>query len=100
MQDGAGEVDAGEPEKLQSRRRGEPTHDPGVPAVVVGDLTDVRQRGDVEPAVGAVGAALLGRQLYISMLSPERSLRDEYNTPDNALLCGGVAKLPRPPSDV
>ncbi|RWW33017.1 hypothetical protein GW17_00002300 [Ensete ventricosum] len=57
--------------------RGEPTHDPGVPAVVVGDLTDVRQRGDVEPAVGAVGAALLGRQLYISMLSPERSLRDE-----------------------
>ncbi|RWW46293.1 hypothetical protein BHE74_00047805 [Ensete ventricosum] len=74
MQDGAGEVDAGEPEELQSRRRGEPTHDPGVPAVVVGDLTDVRQRGDVEPAVGAVGAALLGRQLYISMLSPESHL--------------------------
>ncbi|KAJ8500428.1 hypothetical protein OPV22_010980 [Ensete ventricosum] len=42
----------------------------------------------------------LADALYISMLSPERSLRDEYNTPDNALLCGGVAKLPRPPSDV
>ncbi|CAD5181488.1 unnamed protein product [Musa acuminata subsp. malaccensis] len=40
----------------------------------------------------------LGQQLYISVVSPERSLRDESNMPDNALLCGAVAKLPRPPS--
>ncbi|XP_062115494.1 L-ascorbate oxidase homolog isoform X2 [Humulus lupulus] len=39
----------------------------------------------------------LGQQLYISVLSPARSLRDEYNIPDNALLCGIVKKLPFPP---
>jgi len=39
----------------------------------------------------------LGQQLYISVLSPERSLRDEYNVPDNALLCGLVKGLPKPP---
>ncbi|XP_038699106.1 L-ascorbate oxidase homolog [Tripterygium wilfordii] len=38
----------------------------------------------------------LGQQLYISVLSPERSLRDEYNVPDNALLCGLVKDLPKP----
>ncbi|KAJ8760175.1 hypothetical protein K2173_011031 [Erythroxylum novogranatense] len=42
----------------------------------------------------------LGQQLYISVLSPERSLRDEYNIPDNALLCGVVKGLPKPPSYV
>uniref|UniRef100_A0A803QHH8 L-ascorbate oxidase homolog n=1 Tax=Cannabis sativa TaxID=3483 RepID=A0A803QHH8_CANSA len=39
----------------------------------------------------------LGQQLYISVLSPARSLRDEYNIPDNALRCGIVKKLPFPP---
>ncbi|KAF8041149.1 hypothetical protein BT93_B3158 [Corymbia citriodora subsp. variegata] len=39
----------------------------------------------------------LGQELYISILSPEQSLRDEYNIPDNAELCGAVASLPRPP---
>ncbi|KAJ8747732.1 hypothetical protein K2173_011241 [Erythroxylum novogranatense] len=42
----------------------------------------------------------LGQQLYISVLSPERSLRDEYNIADNALLCGVVKGLPKPPSYV
>ncbi|KAL5563749.1 hypothetical protein UlMin_033496 [Ulmus minor] len=39
----------------------------------------------------------LGQQLYISVLSPARSLRDEYNIPDNALLCGLIKDLPMPP---
>lgn len=39
----------------------------------------------------------LGQQLYASILSPARSLRDEYNIPDNALLCGLVKNLPKPP---
>ncbi|KAI4368557.1 hypothetical protein MLD38_017103 [Melastoma candidum] len=39
----------------------------------------------------------LGQELYISVLSPEHSLRDEYNLPDTALLCGEVASLPKPP---
>ncbi|OAY54692.1 L-ascorbate oxidase homolog [Manihot esculenta] len=39
----------------------------------------------------------LGQQLYASVLSPARSLRDEYNLPDNALLCGLVKDLPKPP---
>lgn len=38
----------------------------------------------------------LGQELYISVLSPERSLRDEYNIPDNAQLCGAVLGLPKP----
>lgn len=38
----------------------------------------------------------LGQQLYVSVLSPERSLRDEYNIPDNCLLCGLVKNLPKP----
>lgn len=39
----------------------------------------------------------LGQQLYISVLSPNRSLRDEYNIPDTQLLCGIVKDLPKPP---
>lgn len=39
----------------------------------------------------------LGQQLYASVLSPARSLRDEYNVPDNALLCGLVKNLKKPP---
>ncbi|RDX77139.1 L-ascorbate oxidase-like protein, partial [Mucuna pruriens] len=39
----------------------------------------------------------LGQQLYISVLSPERSLRDEYSLPDTQLLCGIVKDLPKPP---
>ncbi|KAM7528580.1 hypothetical protein LguiB_031990 [Lonicera macranthoides] len=39
----------------------------------------------------------LGQQLYISLLSPERSLRDEYDIPDNAIICGIVKGLPKPP---
>ncbi|KAL2549369.1 SKU5 similar 13 [Forsythia ovata] len=38
----------------------------------------------------------LGQQLYISVLSPERSLRDEYNIPDDDPLCGIVKGLPLP----
>jgi len=41
--------------------------------------------------------AYLGQQLYASVLSPARSLRDEYNIPDNALLCGQVKNLSKPP---
>ncbi|KAH7860291.1 hypothetical protein Vadar_011707 [Vaccinium darrowii] len=40
--------------------------------------------------------AYLGQQLYISVLSPARSLRDEYNIPDNTQLCGIVKDLPKP----
>lgn len=39
---------------------------------------------------------LLGQEMYISVLSPERSLRDEYNLPDNAQLCGAITGLPLP----
>ncbi|KAJ0979158.1 hypothetical protein J5N97_014632 [Dioscorea zingiberensis] len=39
----------------------------------------------------------LGQQLYVSVVSPARSLRDEYNIPTNALLCGSVVNLPLPP---
>ncbi|URE44187.1 L-ascorbate oxidase [Musa troglodytarum] len=42
----------------------------------------------------------LGQQLYVSVVSPARSLRDEYNMPDNTLLCGDVVGLPKPPSYV
>jgi len=38
----------------------------------------------------------LGQQLYFSVLSPARSLRDEYNMPDNAELCGIVKAMPKP----
>ncbi|KAL3520415.1 hypothetical protein ACH5RR_018564 [Cinchona calisaya] len=38
----------------------------------------------------------LGQQLYFSVLSPNYSLRDEYNIPDNDLLCGIVKDLPKP----
>ncbi|CAL0328051.1 unnamed protein product [Lupinus luteus] len=39
----------------------------------------------------------LGQQLYISVQSPERSLRDEYNIPEGnaCLLCGAVKGLPK-----
>ncbi|KAF6985225.1 hypothetical protein CFC21_003117 [Triticum aestivum] len=40
----------------------------------------------------------LGEQLYMSVVSPARSLRDEYNMPENALRCGKVVGLPLPPS--
>ncbi|CAJ1848301.1 unnamed protein product [Sphenostylis stenocarpa] len=39
----------------------------------------------------------LGQQLYISVITPERSLRDEYTMRDEQLLCGIVKDLPRPP---
>jgi L-ascorbate oxidase len=39
----------------------------------------------------------LGQELYFSVLSPARSLRDEYNLPDNTPLCGIVLGLPLPP---
>ncbi|CAO2832631.1 unnamed protein product [Amaranthus hypochondriacus] len=41
--------------------------------------------------------AYLGQQMYVSVLSPERSLRDEYNLPDNSLICGAVKTMPKPP---
>ncbi|KAI3473731.1 hypothetical protein Pfo_031189 [Paulownia fortunei] len=40
--------------------------------------------------------AYLGQQLYISVLSPARSLRDEYNIPITQQLCGIVQNLPKP----
>ncbi|KAL6966185.1 L-ascorbate oxidase [Sarracenia purpurea var. burkii] len=39
----------------------------------------------------------LGQQLYFSILSPARSLRDEYNMPDNFQKCGIVKSLSLPP---
>ncbi|KAL5974917.1 L-ascorbate oxidase [Asimina triloba] len=39
----------------------------------------------------------LGQQLYFSLLSPARSLRDEYNIPDQTPLCGLVKGMPAPP---
>ncbi|KAK4792816.1 hypothetical protein SAY86_023251 [Trapa natans] len=45
----------------------------------------------------AIERRYLGQQMYLSVISPERSLRDEYNIPDNALLCGVVKDLPKPP---
>ncbi|CAN8269389.1 unnamed protein product [Cochlearia groenlandica] len=38
----------------------------------------------------------LGQQMYVSVLSPEKSLRDEYNIPLNTNLCGIVKGLPLP----
>nr|GMD80661.1 L-ascorbate oxidase homolog [Ipomoea batatas] len=43
------------------------------------------------------GRAYLGQQFYFSVLSPERSLRDEYNLPDNQALCGLVKTMKKPP---
>lgn len=40
----------------------------------------------------------LGQQMYISVITPERSLRDEYNMPEGFLLCGLVKGLPKPAS--
>ncbi|KAK4482913.1 hypothetical protein RD792_010086 [Penstemon davidsonii] len=40
--------------------------------------------------------AYLGQQLYFSVLSPARSLRDEYNIPETQVLCGAVADMPKP----
>ncbi|GJM92764.1 hypothetical protein PR202_ga09260 [Eleusine coracana subsp. coracana] len=40
----------------------------------------------------------LGQQMYISVVSPARSLRDEYNMPESSLRCGKVVGLPMPPS--
>jgi hypothetical protein len=39
----------------------------------------------------------LGQQLYVSVLSPEFSLRDEYNLPETQLVCGIVKDMPKPP---
>ncbi|GAB2277134.1 L-ascorbate oxidase [Dionaea muscipula] len=39
----------------------------------------------------------LGQQLYVSVLSPAHSLRDEYNMPEYALACGIVKDMPQPP---
>ncbi|KAL3654008.1 L-ascorbate oxidase [Castilleja foliolosa] len=36
----------------------------------------------------------LGQELYVSVLSPEKSLRDEYNLPENLKLCGAVKDMP------
>ncbi|KAL5997264.1 L-ascorbate oxidase [Asimina triloba] len=38
----------------------------------------------------------LGQQLYLSLISPGRSLRDEYNMPDGTPVCGLVQGLPIP----
>ncbi|KAF3792909.1 L-ascorbate oxidase-like protein [Nymphaea thermarum] len=38
----------------------------------------------------------LGQQLYLNVVSPARSLRDENNIPENARLCGIVKRLPMP----
>lgn len=41
--------------------------------------------------------AHLGQQLYISVVSPARSLRDEYSMRNETLLCGFIKDLPTPP---
>lgn len=38
----------------------------------------------------------LGQQLYFSALSPKRDLKDEYNMPDNDVLCGIIKDMPLP----
>ncbi|MBA0553763.1 hypothetical protein Golob_012912 [Gossypium lobatum] len=38
----------------------------------------------------------LGQQLYVSVLSSARSLKDEYNMPDDSLLCRIVESMPKP----
>ncbi|MBA0825625.1 hypothetical protein Goarm_010554, partial [Gossypium armourianum] len=38
----------------------------------------------------------LGQQLYVSVLSPNLSTKDEYNIPEDAQLCGDVIGLPKP----
>ncbi|KAG6516693.1 hypothetical protein ZIOFF_027166 [Zingiber officinale] len=38
----------------------------------------------------------LGQQLYISIGNLEESLRDEYNVPENAIICGGAVGRPLP----
>ncbi|KAL3615858.1 hypothetical protein CASFOL_040152 [Castilleja foliolosa] len=40
--------------------------------------------------------AYLGQQMYVSVLSPNKSLRDEYNLPATQLTCGIVKGLPDP----
>ncbi|KAF7803848.1 L-ascorbate oxidase-like protein [Senna tora] len=39
----------------------------------------------------------LGQQMYFSVLSPNRSLRDEYNLMNTTQICGIVKDLPTPP---
>lgn len=46
-------------------------------------------------------ANYLGQQLYISVLTIHCVLRDEFNMPDNALLCCVVKDMPKPkPADL
>ncbi|KAL0390417.1 UNVERIFIED_CONTAM: L-ascorbate oxidase [Sesamum calycinum] len=40
--------------------------------------------------------AYLGQQLYLSVVSEARSLRDEYSLPETQELCGIVKSLPKP----
>ena len=40
--------------------------------------------------------AYLGQQFYFSVLSPESSLRDEFNIPEFQQICGIVQALPKP----
>ena len=49
---------AGGEADVQPAGRGEPAHDPGVPAVMDGDHADVRQRGHVKRPVQHLGAVL------------------------------------------
>ena len=39
----------------------------------------------------------LGQQTYVRVKSPVKSLRDEFNIPHNALLCGKARGHPRIP---
>ncbi|GAB2209824.1 hypothetical protein Droror1_Dr00027049 [Drosera rotundifolia] len=41
--------------------------------------------------------AYLGQQLYFSILSPKRSLRDKYNMLESALKCGIIKDMPTTP---
>jgi len=40
---------------------------------------------------------LMGQQLYVSVVSPARSLRDEYSMRNETLRCGFLKDLPTPP---
>jgi len=45
----------------------------------------------------AIERSYLGQQMYVSVEPPNRSLKDEYNMPETALVCGVVKDMPRPP---
>ncbi|MCD7447269.1 hypothetical protein HAX54_026388 [Datura stramonium] len=60
------------------------------------DTNETAQYYGVEDKVQFMRDNIWGHQLYFSVRSPNRSLKDEYNMPDNDLLCGLIKDLPLP----